>query len=140
MYTVTKKLTFEAAHKLNLPYDSPCNNLHGHSYIAELTIGAEELNDCGFVIDFTEMKVIQKFLDANWDHATILAQHDDSKYKLMEVVNKYFEIDCKNASAEIMCEFIVELVTRTLDCTHFKFIKVRIHETAKNYAEYTKQL
>jgi 6-pyruvoyltetrahydropterin/6-carboxytetrahydropterin synthase len=140
MYTVTKKLTFESAHKLNLPYESACNNLHGHSYIAELTIGAEKLNDVGFVIDFTEMKVIQEFLDANWDHATVLASDDPNKDEIIKVANKHYEIEGSNASAEIMCKYIVDVVTRTLDCTHFKFIKVRIHETAKNYAEFIKEL
>jgi len=63
MYRVTKRCEVAGAHKLDLPYESKCNILHGHNWIISVTCEAEELNDCGMVVDFTEIKKIVNQLD-----------------------------------------------------------------------------
>ena len=50
MFTVTKKFEFEASHKLDLTYESPCQNLHGHSYKVEITISSEKLDENGIML------------------------------------------------------------------------------------------
>ncbi len=65
MFTVTKRMEIAGAHSLNLPYDSPCAKLHGHNWIIEVEVSAEELNKEGMVIDFTEISRIVKQLDHN---------------------------------------------------------------------------
>lgn len=43
---------FDAAHKLALPYSSPCNRLHGHTYRYEVTLnGFTHETDTDMVID-----------------------------------------------------------------------------------------
>ena len=63
MYTVTKRIEVAGAHRLDLPYESKCRNLHGHNWIIRVTCQAEELNAGGMVIDFTEVKKIVMQLD-----------------------------------------------------------------------------
>lgn len=67
MYTVKKRLEVSGAHRLSLPYESKCKNLHGHNWIIYITCQAEKLNDAGMVIDFVEIKRIVSQLD----HANI---------------------------------------------------------------------
>ncbi len=56
MFTVKKRLTFAAAHRLELPYESKCTRLHGHEWEAVIYLRAAELDSCGMVMDFSEIK------------------------------------------------------------------------------------
>jgi 6-pyruvoyltetrahydropterin/6-carboxytetrahydropterin synthase len=56
MYYVSKRLEIAGAHFLELSYDSPCTQLHGHNWIVTVHCRAEQLNDNGMVIDFKEIK------------------------------------------------------------------------------------
>lgn len=56
MYYVTKRMEIAGAHRLTLPYESKCQNLHGHSWIVVVHCRAEELNEAGMVCDFTHIK------------------------------------------------------------------------------------
>ena|ERR1017187_4448988 len=51
------------AHKLNLPYISVCNKLHGHGYRVEVALTAHELGPTGMVVDFTFLKDVVKRYD-----------------------------------------------------------------------------
>ena len=53
---ITKQFNFEMAHAL-YNYDGACKNIHGHSYVLEITLKGE-IKKCGFVIDFKELKFI----------------------------------------------------------------------------------
>ncbi len=63
MFVITKRIEIAGAHKLNLPYESPCSRLHGHNWIITIEISAEELNKEGMVIDFTVINRIVRELD-----------------------------------------------------------------------------
>lgn len=56
MYFVTKKMEIAGAHKLNLSYESKCQNLHGHNWIVTVFCKAKELNQDGMVCDFKHIK------------------------------------------------------------------------------------
>jgi len=56
------KYHFDAAHKLNLPYESKCTNLHGHRWIVELWL-SNGLDQDGMIMDFTKLKSIIDELD-----------------------------------------------------------------------------
>ena len=59
MYKVIKRLEIAASHKLNLPYESKCKNLHGHNWILTVYLQSETLEN-GMVYDFTEIKKLVK--------------------------------------------------------------------------------
>ena len=66
MFTVTKRIEVAGAHRLDLPYESKCSNLHGHNWIIKVTCQSFELNESGMVIDFTEIKrIVMQFDHAN---------------------------------------------------------------------------
>lgn len=56
MYEAIKTLEISAAHRLDLPYESPCANLHGHNWRVKVFLRSETLNDEGMVMDFKQIK------------------------------------------------------------------------------------
>ena len=64
MYYVSKLMEISASHKLNLSYESKCQNLHGHNWYIRVFCKSRELNQDGMVEDFTHIKkAIQDKLD-----------------------------------------------------------------------------
>ena len=60
--SITKRFTFEAAH--SIPHHTgKCKNLHGHSYILEITVTGpiqESGPEMGMVMDFTEISNVSQ--------------------------------------------------------------------------------
>lgn len=56
MYYLKKSIEISASHKLDLPYKSKCNNLHGHNWHVNIYCKAKKLNENGMVLDFTHIK------------------------------------------------------------------------------------
>lgn len=60
MYYVKKTLEISAAHRLQLDYESKCNNLHGHNWVITIYCKSKELDRNGMVVDFTHIKRLVK--------------------------------------------------------------------------------
>ncbi|MCL2371985.1 MAG: 6-carboxytetrahydropterin synthase QueD [Defluviitaleaceae bacterium] len=56
MYEIKKTFEISAAHKLALNYPSKCTSLHGHNWIITVHLRAENLNENGMIMDFTDIK------------------------------------------------------------------------------------
>jgi 6-pyruvoyltetrahydropterin/6-carboxytetrahydropterin synthase len=67
---------FETAHRLpHLP--GKCVSLHGHSWWVQVTVAARRLDEAGTVVEFGTLKQrLRQWVDANLDHATMLAATD----------------------------------------------------------------
>ena len=65
MYLLKKTFKIEGAHFLNLDYDSPCKNLHGHSWTVTMYCRSKKLNNNGMIIDFSE---ISRLIKVPLDH------------------------------------------------------------------------
>lgn len=64
MFYVTKRIEIAGAHRLNLNYESKCQNLHGHNWIITVYCKADKLDANGMVCDFTHIKrAVQDKLD-----------------------------------------------------------------------------
>jgi 6-pyruvoyltetrahydropterin/6-carboxytetrahydropterin synthase len=71
MISIALTCHFDAAHQLNLPYESPCNRPHGHRYEVAIAASARELEH-GMVIDYNVLKrVVDEF-----DHRDLNALPD----------------------------------------------------------------
>lgn len=121
MYSIRTEFEFEAAHKLDLPYESKCINLHGHSYRAAATFKSitNQLDDNGMIVDFTIVKkIIKQRIEDRLDHAYL---------------NDIFEV---NATAEMMSKWICDEINIGLQEKHIdaKCVKVELNETTKNKA------
>jgi 6-pyruvoyltetrahydropterin/6-carboxytetrahydropterin synthase len=69
MYVISKEFHFSASHRLDhLPETHPCYRLHGHNYIAELILRADELDNNGFVVDYRELEPFKRIIDDELDH------------------------------------------------------------------------
>lgn len=143
MFSVTKRFEFEACHKLNLTYDSPCQKLHGHSYKVMIEVSTDKLDENGMVIDFTKLKSIKDWVMENWDHAMIVAKGDPDTTAILKLnIAKVFEIEEKNVTAENMAKILEKLTHDKIkdDINHhnLKNIKIKIWETSSNMAKYSK--
>lgn len=64
MYYVTKQMEISGSHRLNLTYESKCQELHGHNWLVTVHCKAKELNEDGMVVDFKHIKdKIHGYLD-----------------------------------------------------------------------------
>ena len=67
MYEVTIIKSFSAAHLLS-EIGGKCEELHGHNFKVEVTVGATELNSEGILIDFRLLKIWLKEILDQMDH------------------------------------------------------------------------
>lgn len=64
MYYVQKRMEISGAHRLDLPYESKCENLHGHNWIVDVYCKSDKLTKYGMIVDFTEIKkAVHDYLD-----------------------------------------------------------------------------
>ena len=125
--SVRTEFSFEAAHKLNLTYESKCQNLHGHSYKCTVTITSsfaqnDALDANGMICDFTELKkIIKESVEDKLDH----------KY-----LNDIF--GTVNPTAEYMSEWIANQIDKGLKKEDINAYcsRVELNETEKNMAIY----
>jgi len=81
MITITRKLEFDAGHRIP-DHKSQCRNLHGHRYTLEITlvggvIEDEGSSDNGMIMDFSDVKALAKeHLVDVWDHAFLVYAKD----------------------------------------------------------------
>jgi len=83
MLTITRKLEFDAGHRIP-DHKSQCRNLHGHRYTLEITlignvIEQEGCSDNGMIMDFSDVKTLAKqHLVDVWDHAFLAYAKDNA--------------------------------------------------------------
>lgn len=81
MITITRKLEFDAGHRIP-DHKSQCRNLHGHRYTIEITLIGEVIeeegsSDNGMLMDFSDVKSLaHEHLVDVWDHAFLVYEKD----------------------------------------------------------------
>lgn len=108
MYYVSKRMEIAGSHKLNLDYESKCQNLHGHNWIVTVYLKGKVLNHNGMLMDFTHIK---KQIHDVLDH-----QH----------INNIVEV---NPTAENMSKWICDKLGEMC-------YKVEVQESEGNIATY----
>lgn len=99
MQTLTKKGTFDAAHRIMFE-KVKCNNLHGHTYHYELTFSFCIVQDLGYAIDFKEIKrVYDGFIDKYFDHATILNPKDTDVLQCVKTIGSKYWVMALNGDS-----------------------------------------
>lgn len=64
MYIIRKTFEVSGSHQLNLPYESPCNRLHGHNWRITVEVTSYTLNQEQMVVDFGKIKkLVHDLLD-----------------------------------------------------------------------------
>jgi 6-pyruvoyltetrahydropterin/6-carboxytetrahydropterin synthase len=70
MYVVSAQAHYDAAHFL-VNYEGKCRQLHGHRYVVEAAVAAEELGEAGIAFDFVDLKRELRDLAEELDHTCL---------------------------------------------------------------------
>lgn len=149
MYKLTTYTELEIGHRLMTSYAQKCRHCHGHRYEVEITLGAEELNPDGMVIDFKRLKeIVKQQLDDQWDHGFALHQDDPlcdafkrdaetSRFHMLpenptlEYMVKLWYGDIKSAIAELKEKHPEAIAAGA------RILNIKASETSKNTCEYS---
>lgn len=119
MYYVSKKMEIAGAHQLKLPYNSPCQNLHGHNWFVTIYCKSPQLTEYGMVVDFTKVKQ---------------AIHDKLDHKYINDVLP----GAANPTAENIAKWVCDTVDEICQAPDSCCYKVEVQESEGNVAIYTK--
>ena len=76
--TISRRFEWDSAHRI-AGHEGACKAIHGHRYVAEITVGAPTTDALGRVVDFGVFKqVVGDWILAHFDHSAIFdrADHD----------------------------------------------------------------
>ena len=113
MYEVTIIKSFSSAHLLS-QIGGKCEELHGHNFKVEVTVGAMDLKESGLLIDF---RIVKKWL------GEILEQMD---HKHLNELPFFSGI---NPSAENIAKYICEEMALKVKTSGVKVARVKIWES-----------
>lgn len=118
-------------------HESKCAHLHGHNYRVHFTCEAEELDNIGRVIDFSDMKSrLCMWLEDNWDHKTLIWENDPWA-KVLPEIDSTIVIVPFNPTAENIAQHLVEVIgPQQLAGTGIKLIHCDVEETRKCSASF----
>jgi 6-pyruvoyltetrahydropterin/6-carboxytetrahydropterin synthase len=146
MLTITRKLEFDAGHRIP-DHKSQCRNLHGHRYTLEITlIGAviqeEGSSDNGMIMDFSDVKALAKqHLVDVWDHAFIVFAKDVAVREFLQTIpgHKTVVID-QIPTVENLAQTAFNILKAAYQDrygTGLRLHKLVLHETPNCWAEIT---
>jgi 6-pyruvoyltetrahydropterin/6-carboxytetrahydropterin synthase len=144
MITITRKLEFDAGHRIP-DHKSQCRNLHGHRYTLEITLAGKVIDregssDNGMIMDFSDVKALAKqHLVDVWDHAFLAYAKDSPVLDFLASLpgHKTVVID-RIPTVENLAQTafdILEPVYRDRYGNQLKLQKLVLHETPNCWAE-----
>lgn len=139
---ISRKGNFDSGHRVMNEF-MKCFNIHGHTYLYELTFSFENIEEIGYALDFKEIKrVFCQWIDDILDHGMILNPKDelliqttkDYKTKLwlmsLNGEGEYCNPSVENIAKEVF--LAMDVLSATLygnTPTGLKIHKVQIYET-----------
>ncbi|OGB28817.1 MAG: 6-carboxytetrahydropterin synthase QueD [Burkholderiales bacterium RIFCSPLOWO2_12_FULL_61_40] len=144
MLTITRKLEFDAGHRIP-DHKSQCRNLHGHRYTLLITLVGEVIDqagqsDNGMVMDFSDIKTLAKtHLVDLWDHAFLVYRGDALVREFLDSLpdHKTVVLDCIPTVENLArAAFdILKNVYRDQFNTGLTLDKITLYETPNCWAE-----
>lgn len=155
MQTITRKGNFDAAHRI-VNHTGKCANLHGHTYLFELTIAFDEqealesVEDIGYPIDFADLKAVALgYIDTYYDHALLYNPKDPQLKGLLEMNPQWRTVPmwlkggafCNPSVENIALQLFVELhALFILKNVPFSIYSLRLYETPNSYTDVNREL
>lgn len=140
---IRKLYKFEGAHIVRNCSSRHCReNIHGHSYIVEVFLTSDGLDDGYMVMDFCRLAPVKELIES-FDHTYSLwnRENDELKGFIYKYNRRVAEIPV-SPSAEgyaLMFLYMIDRILRTLPPVNgeqnVRLASVRVHETATGYAE-----
>jgi len=140
MIRITRKIEFDSGHRV-LGHEGKCAHLHGHRYVAEITVESAGLDSLGRVVDFSVIKEkVGKWVDENWDHNTLLNMGDPMAAALDPFATKtlFLMPPGENPTAENMAKFLYSVAEHLLEDSLLSVVAVRMYETPNCWADYAR--
>ncbi len=135
---IAKKFHWEMGHRLPEHFGL-CKNIHGHSY--KMIVEFEgELDEQGMVIDFYDVEKIINPIIEKLDHAFMVKDDDEITVEFLEKLDSKKVVVDFFATVESICIYISDKIIKSNLPKNIKFIKVRVYETAEDYAEEEKKV
>ncbi|MDP8222760.1 MAG: 6-carboxytetrahydropterin synthase QueD [Candidatus Lernaella stagnicola] len=120
MHEITVIRSFSSAHNLR-GYRGKCEDLHGHNWRVEITVGAVTLDELGMVLDFKELKKAVDEVLERLDH------------RLLNDIPPFDEI---NPSSENLAKYIFEEVAPLVDDQRVRLLRCNVWESDNAYSTY----
>lgn len=141
---IRKKFKFEGAHIVRNCSTKRCKtSIHGHSYVVEVFLSSNKLDNGYMVLDFGLTKKHIKNIIDSFDHAYSLwvGESDEFKNFFKSNSERWIEMPL-SPSAEVYSLMFLKFIDHILKNTAFlngegdvKVSSVRVHETETGYAE-----
>ena len=113
MFEISVDYSFAAGHALR-GYKGKCENVHGHNYKIRVTVGGEQLNSIGLVMDFVDLRAAIKALAERLDH---------------RFMNDIPPFDTLNPSAENLAKYFYDGLEPTTSAQGLRVQSVTVCET-----------
>ncbi|RAI83260.1 6-carboxytetrahydropterin synthase QueD [Macrococcoides caseolyticum subsp. hominis] len=119
-FELNKDINFSAAHFIPNEKAGVCSRVHGHTYFANVTIGGNELDETGFLVNFRDIKSI---INDTFDH---------------RLMNDLEAFQGTPPSTESVAKLIFEKIEAHLDTLSHgpKVLQVYLRETPTSYVLY----
>ena len=119
-FELNKDINFSAAHFIPNEKAGVCSRVHGHTYFANVTIGGNELDETGFLVNFRDIKSI---INDTFDH---------------RLMNDLEAFQNTPPSTENVAKLIFEKIEAHLDTLSHgpKVLQVHLRETPTSYVLY----
>lgn len=140
---IRKQFKFEGAHIVRNCSSQRCReNIHGHSYVVEVFITSDRLDNGYMVMDFCRLNKVKDFIES-FDHTYSLWNREDEEFKafIYKYNRRVAEIPI-SPSAEgyaLMFFYAIDQILQNTERIngegHIQLHSVRVHETATGYAE-----
>ncbi|HSI66516.1 MAG TPA: 6-carboxytetrahydropterin synthase QueD [Planococcus sp. (in: firmicutes)] len=123
-FELNKDMHFSAAHYIPSEEAGKCQVMHGHTYHINVTIGGNELDSIGFLIDFKHLKHL---IHKKYDHS---------------VLNDHPEFQDKFPTTELLAEQVCLTLQKELSERSNKpvCLQVIVRETPTSYVVYRPRL
>jgi 6-pyruvoyltetrahydropterin/6-carboxytetrahydropterin synthase len=141
---IRKEFKFENAHIVRGCSTKRCSqNIHGHSYIVEVLLESNYLDNGQMVYDFGLTKVyIKDFIDS-FDHAITLWSGDSKEYinDMKKHSNRWIELPVSPSAEQfsrvffVVIDKILKLSTMHNNEKEVKVHSIIVHETKTGYAQ-----
>ncbi|MEI7025900.1 6-carboxytetrahydropterin synthase QueD [Paenibacillus sp. y28] len=122
-FELNKDMNFSAAHYIPVEAAGKCQRVHGHTYVINLTICGNDLDEAGFLVDFKQLKTL---VHDRYDH-TLLNEHAE-----------FNGGSDRFPSTEVVARTIWEIVQEHLDTksNQPRCVQVIVRETPTSYVTY----
>lgn len=134
MYKITRRFEFAMGHTL---YQHPgkCAQLHGHNYLALITLKSTKLDDQGMVIDLGELgDLAKRIIDNDLDHRFLIYEEDPRSDALREL-DPSVRLVRFNPTVENLAAFLKSRLEIEWQHPWVKVAGVQLWETENSYAE-----